>query len=114
MRLANGLVDEAIEFLPEVMGVKDNAPTTVDRAILPTSPSNMNYTRNAVLGMLIGLVGILAVLVIQYMLNDTFDSADDVERFLGIVPMAVVPEDGQKHRGRGYYYYYTNAGKRSK
>ena len=113
MRLANSFEEQAILFLPEVMGVKDNVPTEIDDAILPTTPSNIRYTRNMALGLLVGLVVIIAIHVVRYMMNDSFNSAEDVEKYLGIMPMAVVPENGQKHHGSGgYYYYYTNHGKR--
>ncbi len=111
MRLANSCAAQAILFLPEVMGVKDNIPSLIDGAILPTEPSNVSFTKNVAIGLLIGLVIVAGILIIRYMLNDTLSSAEDVEKFLGIMPMAVVPENGQKHRGSGYYYYYYDKGK---
>ena len=111
MRLANAFNRQAILFLPEVMGVKDNVPTTIDLAILPTTPSNIKTARNTAIGLLAGLVLAIAIFTVQYMLNDTFNSAEDVEKYLNIVPLAMVPENGQKHKSGGYYYY-TNAGKR--
>ena len=45
-RLANAFADQAIEFLPEVMGIRDSIPTEVDNAILPENPSNIRYPRN--------------------------------------------------------------------
>ena len=111
MRLANSFVRQSILFLPEVMGLKDNAPTVIDLAIEPQSPSNQNYTRNTAIGLLAGVVVALVILVVQYMLKDTFDAADDLEKYLSVTPMAIVSENGQKYRGSGYYYYYTNAGK---
>jgi capsular polysaccharide biosynthesis protein len=113
MRLANSFAGQAIIFLPEVMGVKDNVPTEVDDAILPTQPSNIRYLRNTAIGAVLGFMLIAVILVIRYMLNDTFNSAEDVEKYLGITPLAAVPENGQKHRG-GSYYYYTKKGKRGK
>jgi len=108
--VANSFVEQAIRFLPEVMGVKDNIPTAVDLAILPEQASNIKYVRNTLIGALAGFAIVAAVVVISYLVNDTFNSADDIEKYLGVVPMAVVPENGQKHRGNGYYYYYyTNA-----
>ncbi len=111
MRLANSFVRQSILFLPEVMGLKDNVPTVIDLAIEPQSPSNQSYTRNTAIGLFVGVVIAVVILTVQYMLKDTFDSADDLEKYLGVAPMAIVPENGQKHRGGGYYYYYTNAGK---
>ncbi len=110
MRLANAFADQAIAYLPEVMGIKDNTPTLVDAAIQPASPSNMNYMRNTAVGFLAGLVLILGIYTLQYIRNDTFDSSDDIEKYLGIIPIAMVPENGQKYRGNGYYYY-SNSGK---
>jgi len=110
MRLANAFNRQAILFLPEVMGLRDNAPTTIDLAILPTTPSNIRTTRNAAIGLLVGLVIGIAIFTVQYMMNDTFNSAEDVEKYLNIVPLAMVPENGQRHKTGGYYYY-TNAGK---
>lgn len=110
MRIANSFVRQSILFLPEVMGLKDNIPTVIDLAIEPQSPSNKSYTRNTALGLIVGVAIAVVILVVKYMLKDTFDSADDLEKYLGVVPMAIVPENGQKHRSRGYYYY-TNADK---
>jgi len=109
MRLANTFAEQAILFLPEVMGVKDNVPTEVDSAILPIQPSNIRYSRNAVIGALVGFVLGVAIFTVMYMMNDTFNSAEDVEKYLGIVPMAMVPENGQRHRRGGGYYYYSNS-----
>lgn len=113
MRLANSFVRQSILFLPEVMGLKDNIPTVIDLAIEPQAPSNQSYTRNTAIGLLVGVVIAVGILTVQYMLKDTFDSADDLEKYLSVVPMAIVPENGQKHRGGShyYYYYYTNADK---
>ncbi len=110
MRFSNSFATQAIRFLPEVMGVKDNTPTLVDDAILPTQPVNIRRLRNTVLGGLLGFVIAAAFLVILYILNDTFNSSEDIEKYLGIMPMAMVPENGQKHRGDGYYYYGKSKG----
>lgn len=105
-RLANAVAETAIEFLPEVMGDPDRVPQIVDTAVMPKNPSNVHTMRNIALGAIIGFLVIAAIYVVQYLLNDTFNSSEDVEKYLGIVPVAMVPENGQKHRGNGYYYYY--------
>ncbi len=113
-RLANAFANQAIDFLPEVMGVRDSIPTEVDDAILPVSPSNIRYTRNTAIGILAGLVLIVAVFVVRYMLNDTINSAADLEKHFGISPIAVVPENGQKYKGSGYYYYTDSNSKKKR
>lgn len=111
MNLANSLANQSIIFLPDVMGVKDNIPTIIDPAIMPEEPSNIKVLRNSVIGALIGFVLVVGVFAVMYFMNDSFDSSEDVEKYLGIVPMAVVPENGQKHRGNGYYYTNAKGGK---
>ena len=113
-RLANAFANQAIDFLPEVKGVRDSIPTEVDDAILPASPSNIRYTRNTAIGILAGLVLIVAVFVVRYMLNDTLNSAADLEKYFGISPIAVVPENGQKYKGSGYYYYTDSNSKKKR
>ena len=117
MRLANSFVKQAITFLPETMGVKDNFPREIDSAMLPSTPYNMNYMKNLMIGMAIGAILIMGIYALRCILNDTFDNSDDVEKALGIMPLAVIPENDQKHgKGGGYYYYYyyTNAGKKKR
>lgn len=112
MRLANAFSDQAITYLPEVMGFRDNVPHEIDRAILPTAPFNMNYMKNIVIGLMAAAVLIVGLYTVKYLLNDTFDSADDVEKYLGISPLAVIPENNQYHRGGGYYYTDRKKGRR--
>ena len=105
LRLANAFLNQAIPYLPEVMGVHGNDPTAVDPAVLPETPTNLRYRTYMALSAAMGFVLVVGVLIIQLMLNDTFDSEDDIERYLGVTPMAVIPENGQKHRDSGYRYY---------
>ncbi len=107
--LANSMAEQACIFLPAVMGVKDNVPATVDPAVFPSEPSNIQILRNTLLGALAGILLASAVVAAVYILNDSFNSPEEVERYLGIVPMAVVPENGQKHSG-GYYEKYGAKG----
>ena len=112
MRLANAFADQAIIFLPEVMGYKDNVPHEIDRAILPTEPANMNYVKNVVIGLFAAGLLIVGLYVVRYLKEDSFDSAEDVEKYLGITPLAVIPENNQHHRGGAYYYTDKRRGRR--
>lgn len=106
MRLANSFVEQAIILLPKMMSLKDNPPTMIDSATLPTAPSNIHLVKNVAIGAMIGFVLAAGIYTLLYMLNDTFDSADDIETYIGIAPLAMVPENGQKYKG-GEEYYYT-------
>ena len=105
MRLANACVDQAVKFLPRIMNLRDNPPSLIDAAIQPTVPSNIHLMQNIAIGAMIGFVLAAGIYTLLYMLNDTFDSADDVETYIGIAPLAMVPENGQKYKGGEEYYY---------
>ena len=104
-RLANAFLNQAIRYLPEVMGVHNNDPTAVDPAVVPELPANLHYKSYIALSAMFGFILVLGVLIIRFMLNDTFDSEEDIEKYLGITPMAMIPENGQRHKSGGYRYY---------
>ena len=109
--LAAACADEAVLYLPEIMSMSGNPPTIIDRAILPTSPGNVNYGKSAVIGFVVALVLALGLFTVLYLAKDSFDSAEDIEKLIGVPPMAEIPESGQKHKGG--YGYYTSSDKSS-
>ncbi len=109
--LAEACVDEAVLYLPEVMSMSGNPPTIIDRPTLPTSPGNVNYTKYTAIGMVVALVLVLGFFTVMYLSNDSFNSAEDLEKLVGVPPMAEIPESGQRHKGG--YGYYSNSEKSS-
>ena len=102
--IANELVNQACIYLPEIMETEE--PNLVEEAIPPTAKSSPSYSKNVVLGGLAGAVLCCGVLVLRYLMNDTFMTPDDVERYLGIQPLATIPEGNlgdfnQENKKRG-------------
>lgn len=102
--IANELVNQACIYLPEIMETEE--PNLVEEAIPPTAKSSPSYSKNIVLGGLAGAVLCCGVLVLRYLMNDTFMTPDDVERYLGIQPLATIPEGNlgdfnQENKKRG-------------
>lgn len=89
----------------QILGFKTRS-NLVEEAVPPTSKASPSYSKNIVLGGMIGAVLCCGVLVLQYLMNDTFMTPDDVERYLGIQPLATIPEGNlgdfnqDKKRGR--------------
>ena len=110
--IAQTFAEEATTYLPDVISMSTKPPILIDSADLPTSPSNVRYLRNALIGALICLVAVLAFYTVLYFLNDTFNSAEDVETYLGFAPMAVIPKNGTQHKG-GYAYEYRKKGSKN-
>lgn len=90
MGIANELALKAEESLPKLMDAPK--PNIAEKAILPTTKSSPSLTKNTMIGALLLLLLTLAVLTVMYLMDDTLQSAEDVEKHFGIMPLTVVPE----------------------
>ena len=104
-KVANALAEKAVTYVPELMEV--SAPNIAEHAIYPEGKSSPSLSRNIMLGAILCTALVMAVLVILFMMDDTLQSAEDVEKVFGIMPMTVIPEgdmkeisDEAEHRGR--------------
>jgi capsular polysaccharide biosynthesis protein len=88
--IANCLAEKGIEYLPEVMETSE--PNMAEEAIVPVHKSSPSITKNAIMGGLVAAILCMAVLVVLFLLDDTLKDADDVEKFLGTMPLSVIPE----------------------
>ncbi|MBO4389999.1 MAG: capsular polysaccharide biosynthesis protein [Lachnospiraceae bacterium] len=102
--IANKIADLSVVYLPKI--IESDAPNIYERATEPTNPSSPSYKRNVAIGALLGILLICAFICIRYWMNDTFQSGEDVQKYLGIEPLAVIPEAGSgKKKHYGYYGY---------
>lgn len=88
--VANELVTQASVYLPQIM--ETDPPNLVESAIVPTSKSSPSYSRNTVLGAMLGAIFCCSVLLVRYLMNDTFVTPDDIAKYFGIQPLATIPE----------------------
>lgn len=112
--VANEMAEQAVIYLPEVME-SASAPHIVEEALVPTASMGPDYSKNTLMGALVGAVVCCAVLLIPYLLNDTIVTPDDLVHNFGTYPLATIPygdeQDsisgryGRKYGyGRGYGY----------
>ena len=90
MNIANALADKGVKELPKLMETPQ--PHIAEYAIIPINPSSPSLTKNIMIGALIGMIIMLGLFTIQFMLDDTFKTADDIEREFGVIPLTVIPE----------------------
>ena len=88
--IANELIKQARIYLPEIM--ETETPNVVEDAVVPTQKSSPSYAKNTVLGALLGAVLCCGVLLVQYLMKDSFDTPADVAKYLGVQPLATIPE----------------------
>ena len=67
-------------------------PKIVEGGQIPEYPSSPNVRRNAALGGLAGAALVCGALTLMVILNDTIRTEEDVEHYLGLTTLALVPE----------------------
>ena len=101
--VANELATQSILLLPEIM--ENEPPNLVSTALFPTAPAGPSIVKNTLLGAILGLVLCGAVLVVIFLSDRSFKGADDMQKYFGMMPLAVVPtvqlETKSKHTARG-------------
>lgn len=70
---------------------KEDVITVVYEAAVPTAPSSRGAKTIAILAAALGGILSLGVLVVIFMVDDTIRTEDDVERYLGLSTLAVIP-----------------------
>lgn len=88
--IANDMANRAKDFLPEIMKSED--PIVYEDALVPDRKSSPSNSRNTIIGALLGFVLMSGWLIIRYLMNDTIITPDDTLKYLGVQPLAVIPE----------------------
>lgn len=91
--IANMVREIASMQITELMDV--DAVNLVYEADVPQEPVSPNLVWNTAIAAFVGLICTIAVLVIVYLLDDTIRTEDDVERYLGLSIMGVIPVSDQ-------------------
>ena len=106
MDLAETMAEEAIDYLPDTMSTL--APNLAQHAKLPESKVAPSYTKFTMIGALLGLLLCAAFFIVKYLMDDTIHTADDMEKYFGLVPLTTIPDsdqvidlDEEQHRRRG-------------
>ena len=88
--ITNAIANEAVTRLPAVMDTPE--PHIAEEAIIPEKKSSPSYSKNMLICALVGMLLVMGVLTLIYIMDDTLDTSEDVEKAFGIAPLTVVPE----------------------
>lgn len=88
--IANTVVAVAIDYLPKTMGTEEpNIAQEARVALRKSSPSLFKFT---LIGALLGALLYCGFVIVRYMLDDTVHTAEDIEKYFGVVPLTSIPD----------------------
>ena len=92
--LANEIAYQTGIHLPRVM--ESPAPNIYEDALVPSQKSSPSYSRNVLLGAMALAVVYCGILMLRYLMDDSFTTPEEINRYFGVQPLAVVPEGDLK------------------
>lgn len=102
---AEQIANAIAEILPKRISsiIEGTSAKVVDSAIVPTKPSAPNYTINAIISFLLGLVLSIGVIVLREIFDITIRSEEDVTQCCKHPILAEVPDMLATPKGGNYY-----------
>ena len=87
--IADSVRIAASKHIQEVMNTE--AVNVVEEASLPIEKSSPSILKNTAIGYAVGLFLAIAIVIINYIMDDTIKTPDDVEKFLGVSVLGSIP-----------------------
>lgn len=92
--MAKEIVDEiarvACKRIQETMELEQ--PHIFEYGYVESYPSSPNVKKNTLLGGIVGSFLVVGILILMYILDDSINSPEDVERYLGMSTLGTIPE----------------------
>ena len=67
-------------------------PKIIEKGELPIVKTSPSMTKNTFLGLMLGFVLSAGIVVVITVMNDSIKTEDDIEKYLGISTLAVIPD----------------------
>lgn len=89
MQIADCIREVAGEHIQNVMDI--DAVNVVEPANMPTEKAGPSVMKWTLFGGIAGVFIVCAVILVLYLLDDSIKSSDDVEKYLGLSTLALIP-----------------------
>lgn len=89
MNIANSVRENASAHIQNVMDI--DAVNVAETANMPTEKASPSCAKWALVGGLLGCFVICAIILIRHLMDDTIKSSEDVEKYLGLSTLALIP-----------------------
>ena len=87
--IVDDLTNVMIEQVADVMAA--DRPNIVQKGDLPEDPASPNVLKNTIIAGFLGLLIAAAILLLNFIRNDTIKTPDDIERYLGLNNLGSIP-----------------------
>ncbi|MCM1122136.1 MAG: Wzz/FepE/Etk N-terminal domain-containing protein [Eubacterium sp.] len=98
MRIANCIREVAGEHIQNVMDIE--AVNVVETANMPLEKSGPSVVKWTMIGAVAGALIASAVILVIFLLDDTIKSSEDVEKYLGLSTLALIPVISEEHTAK--------------
>lgn len=92
--IVDAITDRVSEYIGDIMEME--APKVIEYGQVSMNPVSPNVMRNAAVGGLLGIVLVCGIVTILVITNDTVQTEEDVEKYLGLSTLAVIPAVDRK------------------
>ena len=98
--LAKSVVDTVAQISSEYIAEKMEvtAPKIIEEGEVPINQSSPSLLRNTAIGGMLGILAAVFLICVAVILNDSIQSEDDIERYLQLPVLAVVPDKSGSSR----------------
>lgn len=100
--LAKDIVDEFVyvskESIAEIM--KTDEPSIAELGYIAEKPVSPNLLKNVAIGAFLGIFAAAAVVLVLYLLDDTVKSSEDIEKYLGLNTLTLIPLRENEESGK--------------
>lgn len=87
--IANEYAKVVSQYIADTMAT--DKPSTMSVARVPTNPVNMKWTRNIIVGFLLGCLLAVGIIVVVMLRDDKYKTAEDIRQYTGLVTLSMVP-----------------------
>ena len=95
--IADTYAEVAREFIATTMDTRE--PNVFEEALRPTTPTSPSKSRNVAIGFILGALLACGIITVRYLMDDKIHSSEDVEKYLGIPTLGMLPLQQIKNGG---------------
>lgn len=110
MKIANAIRETASTHIRNVMDIE--TVNIVETANVPTHKASPSVGKNTMMGGMLGILIVAAIVMLSHLMNDTIQTEEDVEKYLGISTLAMIPlNEAESKKKKKKYKKQATSGK---